>query len=92
MSAATPCIAGYYTNSENQITCATCEEGYYCPLMATGDYTAYPCPDHFYCEAGTAEPVLCGDGYECMSAYNDAGSSFYTQNSLTVCSAGYFCI
>lgn len=87
MGAPTPCSAGYYHDSTGQsVACLSCPAGYYCPLQAVGDYTAYPCPDQFYCPAGSSEPTLCIDGYLCEQA--TAGS----QDTQTACPAGYYCI
>lgn len=62
MGWATPCNAGYYQTSTGQTSCTKCPAGFYCPTQATVDNTAFPCPEQFYCVAGSTAPVLCVDG------------------------------
>jgi hypothetical protein len=86
MSAATPCSVGFYQDNTGQTSCISCVAGYYCPLQATVDYSTYPCPNQFYCEAGSKEPVLCIDGQHCET------TTPASQTAYTTCPPGYYCI
>lgn len=87
MYQATPCSAGYYQTGTSQTACIRCPAGYYCPLMAVGDYTAYACPAQYYCPEGTSEPILCTDGYLCDSSVVST-----SQQSQYPCPVGKYCI
>ena len=75
---AQPCAAGFFCAATVSPDPQLCGDGYFC---RAGSATRTPCPERFYCPAGSHQPIVCPIGSFCS----------YRSGNHTVCEDGFFC-